>query len=132
MDAATARCATATSSAPDRLAVVGPGWRFAIPVFRAPSPVFSREWPPPGAFPQKNEQAPRLTAFREQWQQTRQEIAALKADLERGYSTAIADVLRRQEAREVELADLVQQEEALAARPADRDWNEFRDLAAAL
>jgi DNA invertase Pin-like site-specific DNA recombinase len=105
---------------------------FSYPVFERAILNLLREVSAEEVFPPAGEHAPRLTVLREQLKQTRREIASLSADLAQGYSAAVTAVLRQQETRETELADLVRQEEAKEARPADRDWKDFRDLAAAL
>src|SRR5262249_29437320 len=101
---------------------------FSYPVFERPILQLLREVTTEEVFPPTNDQPPRLTVLREQLKQARKEIANLTADLAQGYSAAITSVLRQKEDREKELAELVQQEEAKAARPADQDWDEFRDL----
>jgi hypothetical protein len=105
---------------------------FSYPVFERAILRLLREVRTEEVFPPTNGQAPRLTVLREQLKQARKEIANLTADLAQGYSPAITAVLRQKEDQEKELAELVQQEEAKAARPADQDWDEFRDLAAVL
>src|SRR5262249_28971615 len=105
---------------------------FSYPVFERAILQLLREVTTEEVFPPTNDQPPRLTVLREQLKQARKEIANLTADLAQGYSAAITSVLRQKEDREKELAELVQQEEAKAARPADQDWDEFRDLTAVL
>lgn len=105
---------------------------FSYPVFERSILERLREVTAEEVFPPASAPAPLLTVLREQLRQTRKEIANLTTDLTQGYSTALTAVLRQQEARETELMELIREEETKAARPADRDWDEFRDLAAAL
>lgn len=58
----------------------------------------------------------------------RQDIARLQEDLKEGYSKALATVLRTKEAEEEEVAERLQEQLALSARPAERAMHDLPGL----
>jgi DNA invertase Pin-like site-specific DNA recombinase len=88
-----------------------------------------REVDPAELYPAAERGASRLDVLKAELARTRQEIAQLTVDLSQGYSAAVSAVLRGQEARETALREEVEQEQAKSARPIERDWAEFKDLA---
>jgi DNA invertase Pin-like site-specific DNA recombinase len=71
----------------------------------------------------------RASVFRAKLADVRSDVAQLKADLNGGYSKALADVLRSREAAEEEIAKELQEELAQSVRPTEKAWQDFPDLA---
>jgi DNA invertase Pin-like site-specific DNA recombinase len=75
------------------------------------------------------EQAPsRATVLRAQLANIRQDIAGLKAELRKGFSKALADVLREREQDEEKTAGELQDELAASVRPAEKAWEQLPSL----
>jgi DNA invertase Pin-like site-specific DNA recombinase len=64
--------------------------------------------------------------------QAKEQVRQLKADLSRGYSPAITEVLREKERLQATLQEELDREKANAAHPAERDWAQFANLHEAL
>lgn len=82
--------------------------------------------------PVGNRPPDRLEVLRAKLGEARRQIAALTEDLRKGYSPALTALVREQEAAEARLKEDLEREQAEAARPAEHDWQEFRDLAGSL
>jgi hypothetical protein len=71
----------------------------------------------------------RLDMLKAELKDAREQVEQLTADLAKGYSAAISKVLREQEDRAARIKQELAEEEAKLARPVEKDWQEFRNLA---
>jgi DNA invertase Pin-like site-specific DNA recombinase len=105
----------------------GPCYTFPYAVFEEKVLEWLREIAPRDVLPH-GQAASRADVLRAQLQHVREEVAKLTADLRRGYSKALALVLREQEAEEERVANELQDELARSVRPAARAWKEVPSL----
>jgi DNA invertase Pin-like site-specific DNA recombinase len=78
--------------------------------------------------PRQVDEVNRADELRAELASVRDDMAALKADLNTKYSPALASVLRQREERELAAAQQLQDELAKSARPAERAWKELPSL----
>jgi DNA invertase Pin-like site-specific DNA recombinase len=123
-----------TSEAPQLVLHTASGVEGRAPCYTFPYPIFEekvlewlREIDPREVLPHERA-ANRADVLRAKLQQVRDEVAKLSADLRQGYSKALAQVLREQEAEEERVANELQDELARSVRPAARAWKEVPSL----
>jgi DNA invertase Pin-like site-specific DNA recombinase len=87
-----------------------------------------REVKPEDVMPRKDVGPSRAEVLRGKLANIREDIARLKEDLKAGYSRALADVMRSQEATEEDVAGQLQEELSKTVKPAERAWKELPDL----
>jgi DNA invertase Pin-like site-specific DNA recombinase len=88
-----------------------------------------REIDPQVVMPQAMDAEGRLKELRTQLTAVRTDIAGLQDELKRGFSRALASVLREREADEERIAGELQDALAANARPTEKAWQEFGGLA---
>lgn len=91
-----------------------------------------REIRPADILPADERPTNRAETIRADLAAVRLDIAGLKADLDGAYSKGLADVLRRKEAREIELVNYLTDELARVANPLSKSWDDAAGLLAAL
>jgi DNA invertase Pin-like site-specific DNA recombinase len=106
----------------------GVGYSFPYGVFEAAVLGRLKELDPAEVLPRRREAADRLALLRAELADVRADLETLKADVERKYSKALADVLRRREDRELQLAAELQEELAKTILPTERAWGELPSL----
>ena len=79
--------------------------------------------------PSEKQPRSRASVLRAKLADVRSDVAQLQADLNGGYSKALAAVLRDREAAEEEVAKELQEELARSVRPVEKAWQELPDLA---
>jgi DNA invertase Pin-like site-specific DNA recombinase len=83
---------------------------------------------PEDVLPRQADEVSRLDRLRAELAAARSQITALKADLKRGYSRHLADLLREAEQEETSVAGRLQDELTASARPAEKAWQQLPDL----
>jgi DNA invertase Pin-like site-specific DNA recombinase len=89
---------------------------------------YLRELDPADVFPSEGESHNRADSLRAQLGVIRADLAQLQADLQSGYSKALANVLRKKEQQEQRVAEQLQEELARSVRPASRAWKDVPSL----
>jgi DNA invertase Pin-like site-specific DNA recombinase len=107
----------------------GKNYTFPYLVFEEAVLRLLREVRPEDVLPREGQGAGRADVLRAQLGNLHRDIAALQEDLDGGYSKALAAVLRKKEGEAETVAGQLQDELAKAARPAERAWRDFPQLA---
>jgi DNA invertase Pin-like site-specific DNA recombinase len=106
----------------------GRSWTFPYPIFEEAILGRLRELDPREILPREKETPLRVDVLRARLARARADLADLQADLKKGYSRALAEVLREKEAEEEQVGRELQEELARSVKPAARAWEELPGL----
>jgi hypothetical protein len=107
----------------------GTCYTFPLAVFETAVLSLLREVDPRDVLPQQGQGAGKADVLRAELRNVRQDLAAIKEDLNRKFSRHLADVLREKEAEEERVAGELQEELARQASSPEKDWRELPPLA---
>jgi DNA invertase Pin-like site-specific DNA recombinase len=103
-------------------------YTFPYPIFEEAVLGLLRELDPRQILPKDAEAPSRLDVLRAKLDNLRQDIAKIQEDLRDGYSKALVEVLRTQEAAEETVATELQEELVKTIKPAAKAWKELPSL----